>query len=344
MTPKTAVRSVECVLESGLAHHTLEVRWHAGEPLVVGVGYYREVMKLLRESVAISASSTTLRHTLQTNGSLIDDDWCSLFLEENIEVGISIDGPAHLHDRNRRTKSGRGTHEATIGAINLLRKRGIPFTIIAVLTIDSLGRADELYEYFAGLGATQVGFNVEETEVRNEQSSLSVPCAADGLQRFLHRFYELARDGRVRCREFEEMKDSILSSEEMKSSLMTAPGAIVCVGWNGDVTGFSPELLGHMHPQYGSFLFGNVHQNMLLEMLRSPTFLLMHNDIQQGVLNCQAECRYFPLCGGGAPSNKLGENGAFQSTSTLYCTFRYKATADIVLYGLEAELGIRRVD
>src|SRR5208282_4237438 len=107
--------------------------------------------------------------------------------------------------------------------------------------IDSLDRVDEFYEFFASLQATQVGFNVEEAEGLNEKSSLNVPSAAERLRKVLERFYALARDGRVRCREFEEMREAILLSGEPRTNWMTVPGAILCVGWNGDVTGFSPE-------------------------------------------------------------------------------------------------------
>ncbi len=338
MPPETAIRAVTRVLESGLAHREVEIRWHAGEPLVVGTHYYRDVLSRLR---SVDHDGTSLHHSLQTNGTLIDDDWCHLFKDENIAVGLSIDGPEDLHDRNRRTRSGRGTHQAAVRAAELLRKRGVPFTVIAVLTIDSLERVDELYDFFAGIGATQVGLNVEESETRNERSSLDVPHVADRLQSFLRRFYELASDGRLRCREFEEMKRSILTAGDIQASLMTIPGAILCVGWNGDVTGFSPELLGHHHPRYGSFLYGNVNRDTLSDMFHSLPFLQMSEDIQDGVQACKTECRYFPLCGGGAPSNKLGENGSFQSTSTIYCTFRYKATANIVLSGLEAEFRVK---
>jgi uncharacterized protein len=339
MSPETAIRSVQSVFESGLADRELEIRWHAGEPMVVGLDFYRDVIRRLRDIVP---SGVRVRHTIQTNGTLIDANWCRLFQDEDIEVGLSVDGPADLHDRNRRTRSGRPTHEATLRGIGLLRAHEVPFTIIAVLTIDSLDRVDEIYEFFATLQPTRVGFNVEEAEGLNEQSSLNVPGATARLRTFLERFYDLARDGRVRCREFEEIREAILSSEEQTTNWMTVPGAILCVGWNGDVTGFSPELLGQHHPRYGSFTFGNVNSDSLSKMLHSPRFIKMRDDIQSGVRSCKSECCYFSLCGGGAPSNKLGENGSFQSTSTSYCMFRYKMTADVVLSGLESELKLKR--
>ncbi len=335
MSVETAIAAHRRVFESGLVDRELEVRWHAGEPLIVGREFYREVR---RRQLDVVPAEVRVRNSLQTNGTLVDAAWCRFFRDEGFEVGVSIDGPADLHDRHRRSRNGRFTHAETIHAIELLHKHEMPFTIIAVLTIDSLDRADELYEYFAELRPAQVGFNIEEAEGMNEQSSLGVPGTTQRLQRFLERFWERARDGRVRCREFEETRHAIISSGGRLNNPMVAPGAIICVGWDGAVTGFSPELLGYNHPRYGTFTFGNVHQQSLREMFRSATFARMQNDIAIGVAACQSECPYFSLCGGGAPSNKLAENGRFESTATQYCTFRYQITAEIVLRGMEWEL------
>ena len=195
----------------------------------------------------------------------------------------------------------------------------MPFSVIAVLTIPALDRADELYEFFADLQATQVGFNLEETEGVNRSSVLDAPDILPRFRRFLQRFRDLSRDGRVCSREFDEMRAAILYGRGDRGNRMTTPGCLLCVAWNGDVTGFSPELQGLSHPSYESFVFGNVVEHSLSEMIRSYTFRKVANDIAEGVQACRAECQYFSLCGGGSPSNKLGETGSFRSTTTLHC-------------------------
>ncbi len=336
MTPELAALALQRVFDSGWADEVLEVRWHAGEPLVVGPAFYRDTLALVRPSIP---SGIRLRHTIQTNGTLVDAEWCQFFRDEGFEVGLSIDGPVDLHDRNRVMRSGRPTHHAALRAADLLRENGVAFSVIAVLTRDSLDRVDEIYEFFAALGPTRVGFNSEEIEGINDSSSLKVPGIVGRLRRFLERFQELSHDGRVRCRELEEMRGAILHGKGNRPNWMTTPGSLLCVAWNGDLTGFSPELQGIQHPTYGSFVFGNVKTHSLEESLNSESFRRMANDISLGVAACQQECQYFGLCGGGAPSNKLAENGSFISTSTLYCTFRYKEVAEVVLATLEAEIG-----
>ena len=238
-------------------------------------------------------------------------------------------------------RSGRPTHAAVLEAADLLRENGVAFSVIAVLTRDSLDRVDELYEFFAALRPTRVGFNSEEIEGINDSSSLKVPGIVGHLRKFLERFQELSRDGRVRCRELEEMRGAILNGVGTRPNWMTTPGSLLCVAWNGDLTGFSPELQGTHHPTYGSFVFGNVKTHSLEQSINSEAFRRIAGDISLGVQACKEECHYFALCGGGAPSNKLAENGSFISTSTLYCTFRYKQVAEVVLAQLESEIATR---
>ena len=335
MAPATAVLALRRVFESGRADRELEVRWHAGEPLTVGPDFYRQALAGMRPLVP---AGVRVRHTLQTNGTLVDEAWCHIFRDEDIEVGLSIDGPAFLHDLNRRTRSGRPTHAAVLRAATLLREAEVPFTVIAVLTDTSLDYADELYEFFADLHPTRVGFNLEETEGVHRSAALDVPDVVIRFRAFLQRFHALARDGRVRSREIDDMRAAILLGRGDRGNRMTNPGSLLSVDWQGNVSGFSPELQGIGHSEYGAFVFGNVAEHSLEDISRSEAFRRVAGDIAAGVQQCRATCRYFPLCGGGSPSNKLGENGTFRSASTLHCTVHVKEVVDVVLGAVEEEL------
>jgi uncharacterized protein len=335
MRPETAVLALRRVLESGRADREVEVRWHAGEPLTMPQGFYREALAGMRSLVP---AAVRLRQTLQTNGTLVNAGWCELFREEGIEVGLSIDGPAFLHDRNRRTRSGGPTHTDAVRAVALLRESGVPFSVIAVLTDVSLDFPEEIYEFFAELRPTRVGFNLEETEGVHHSATFDVPDAIARFRAFLRRFHALCRDGRVRSREFDEMRAAILFGRGDRGNRMVNPGCLLCVDWQGNVSGFSPELLGIENSAYDSFLFGNVAEHSLADMVQSRAFRAMAADIGAGVQACKATCRYFPLCGGGEPSNKLGETGSFRSTATLHCTANVKEVVEVVLRGVEEEL------
>lgn len=334
MAPETAVLALRRVFESGVAARELECRWHAGEPLVVPREFYREALSGIR---AVTPPGVRVRHTLQTNGVLVDGRWCRLFRDERVEVGLSVDGPAFLHDRERRTRSGRGTHAAAMRAADLLRAHDVPFTVIAVLTDYSLDFPDEIYEFFADLGPTAVGFNLEETEGIHRSGALDVPDVLARYRGFMRRFYELQRDGRVLSREFADMRAAILFGRGDRGNRMTRPGGLLSVTWRGEVSGFSPELADLAHPSYGTFVFGNVREHGLAQIAESSAFRRIADEIAEGVAACGAVCEYFALCGGGSPSNKLGENGSFRGTATLHCRARVMEVAEIVLGAIERE-------
>jgi len=98
-----------------------------------------------------------------------------------------------------------------------------------------------------------------------------------------------------------------------------------------NVSSFSPELLGLKNPAYGDFLLGNINTRSLAEIYQACLDSALHRDIQAGVAACNAACEYFSVCGGGAPVNKLFENGSFASTKTSYCTLTQIVPTDLIL-------------
>ena len=121
----------------------------------------------------------------------------------------------------------------------------------------------------------------------------------------------------------------------------TTPFAIVSVDWKGNVSTFSPELLGLAHDRYGDFTLGNVCTDSGESVLASPRFAALRRDITEGVERCRQTCAYFRYCGGGAPVNKLAENGSFASTETLFCRLNRQAMLDVVLDRIQASLSKR---
>ncbi len=114
-----------------------------------------------------------------------------------------------------------------------------------------------------------------------------------------------------------------------------APFGMLNVACNGDVSSFSPELLGLRNEEYSDFIIGNVHTHSLAEMARSAPMQRMSHDIARGVEACRLSCGYFSVCGGGAPINKLTENGSFASERTRYCELTQMVPTDLILDALE---------
>lgn len=109
------------------------------------------------------------------------------------------------------------------------------------------------------------------------------------------------------------------------------PFGMMNVDCHGNVSSFSPELLGQTNGAYGDFIVGNINTDSLEAMLRSGVMNAMARDIAAGVDACRKDCEYFSVCGGGAPVNKLAENGSFSGTRTSFCSLTQMVPVDLIL-------------
>ncbi len=329
---QSTVRNLfEKLFASGWANQAVNVIWHAGEPLVAPIAFYREAFEMIE---SLRPADIGIMHSFQSNGMLLTPAWCDFIQEWNVDIGISIDGPRHLHDRHRVTRSGRGTFDKTIAGLRLLRERGMPFHTISVLSRDSLGAADEMYEFFVAQGIDHVCFNVEELEGQHVSDMLGVEDVRTRFRAFLTRFWQLARaSDKVKfVREVDTMISAVFRSNAAPfRNQQVEPLAMLNVDCLGNVSTFSPELLGYKQAEFNDFIIGNINTDSMEQIRDSQWLAAMQRDIDAGVAACRASCEYFSICGGGAPMNKLSENGSFNSTKTVFCSLIQMATADVVL-------------
>ena len=116
---------------------------------------------------------------------------------------------------------------------------------------------------------------------------------------------------------------------------LVEPFAVTSMDHAGNLSTFSPELLGLKNAAYGDFLIGNVNRDTLADLEKSPNLARMHADIEAGVALCRESCEYFSVCGGGEPVNKLAENGTFVSTETAFCRLTKMRATDLVLDAID---------
>lgn len=321
----------EKIFASGWTGEGLTVIWHAGEPLVVPVSFYETAFAAIEK---IRPAALQLRHSFQTNGMLITPEWCDLFKKWDVGVGVSIDGPKHLHDAHRVTRSGRGTFDKTLAGIRLLKREQVPFHVISVLSQPALNSPREMLDFFLSEGIEDICFNVEESEGAHVSDLFAAHDAQELFKRFLSEFWKLSRQsGRIRfVREVDGMLPRIFRPEQSAMrNAQVEPFGMMNVDCHGNVSSFSPELLGLKNGEYADFIVGNIRTNSLEEMHRSPTMEAMSRDIAAGVAACRENCEYFSVCGGGAPINKLAENGSFSGTRTLFCSLTHMVPVDLIL-------------
>jgi uncharacterized protein len=331
MALSTVKRVFEQVFASGWTRPEVIVLWHAGEPLAAPISFFREAFAIIEE---LRPPVVMVKHSVQTNGTLVNRDWCQLFLASDVGVGVSIDGPRELHDRHRKTRSGRGTFDATMAGIRCLQDNGVPFHALSVLSRESLAMPDELLAFYISAGIDHVCFNVEESEGTYVSELFQSDDLRARYATFLRRFWHRARaSGKIKfVREIDQAMPKVFRPEGLSfPNIQALPLAMLNVDSHGNVSSFSPELLGMKDARYGDFLLGNILRDSLADIYRKCLGSALHRDIQSGVQACARSCEYFSVCGGGSPVNKLFENGSFTGTTTSFCTLINQVPIDLIL-------------
>ena len=324
------------LFSSGWVGEELDVVWHAGEPLVLPVDYYTQAFDAIAR---LTPTTTKIHHSFQTNGMLVDDQWCQFFKMHNASVGVSIDGPEEIHNANRVARSGKATYSETIAGIRCLRRNDVEFSVISVLSSASLGRARELHDFYRAEGITNICFNVEEIEGTNTSSSLLGDDKRIEYENFMRQFWNLnvGSNALSYVREFKDMLRKIVRpAEDIKiDNTLVEPFEHLSVDYEGNYSTFSPEFLGQKNDYYNNFIIGNFWKGSLAENLESEAFKRLNRDVVAGVQLCRTSCEYFPVCGGGSPVNKLYENGTIVSSETMYCRLNVKVIADLAMEIIE---------
>jgi uncharacterized protein len=311
--------------------------WHAGEPLLLPISFYEEAFQIMQQW---NAQNVRVINSFQTNATCITQDWCDFFKrQKNVQIGVSVDGPQPIHDANRVDWAGKGTFARVLRGITLLKENQIPFSVIAVVTKDSVLQPDALWQFFTQVQPARLGLNPEEVAGINTQSSLQTDEDIDAYHMFFQQMIELQAQTSepIVIREAEFLMKSIQRGSLFTRSQSSVPMSIISFDNKGNISTFSPELLTMEHPTYGNFIFGNVFEDSLEDVLKKQKFIEVNEQIQRGVLRCLQSCPYFMFCGGGSPSNKISENGTFDSTETKACRLRTMVTTDAMLEHLEEQ-------
>lgn len=312
----------------------LVVVWHSGEPLATPIEFYEYAFAQMDKS---SPKSITVENWIQTNATLLNQNWCDFIKRRQVKIGVSIDGPEWLHNLNRVDRAGRGTFTNVLRGIELLKRNDIAFSTIGVLSSASLDFAEELWRFYTALGVTSMAFNFEDIEGVHPDSSLRGAACFSRAESFFERLLHLRAEENpgVFIRELDCLLDGARDGAAEIPRIDSIPLSIIGIAWNGDVSTFSPELLGMHNPRYDMFSFGNVATDTLNSVMTNPKLLAVDRDIQAGIKQCRQSCEYFQLCGGGPPSSKLAQNGTFDSTETTACQFRIKTVGKVVFEFLE---------
>jgi uncharacterized protein len=286
------------------------VVWHGGEPLATGRAHL----------AALMAPFTGVEHHIQTNATLIDDAWCGFLQDHGVRVGVSIDGPPDL-TAQRVNRAGQPAYQQIMAGIAALRRHGIPFAALCVVSAPRPGLAARLYAFFLELGCYALGINVEEREGVNTRDTAYHPGSVRAF------WSELTAAWRARptieLREIEwalRYAGAALAGTD-DDLLPRQQDPIPVIAEDGRVVLLSPELAGFTDPRYGDFASGRVPDTPLHEIVAAaaaePAGWIA--EYLAGVEACRASCPYFGFCGGAHAANRYFEHGRFDGTQTDHC-------------------------
>ncbi|PWU56074.1 radical SAM protein [Micromonospora sp. S4605] len=290
--------------------YPVSVVWHGGEPTATPTGLFRDLLAPFEEL----RRAGMVRHEIQTNATLINRQWCELFASHGFEVGVSIDGPGALN-RNRLDRAGTSTDARTLRGMQTLADAGLGYSVICVVTPETIGHAEALVDFFTGLsGCQSVGFNIEEQEGTDR-----APVSDDAAYRFWkHLIARRVGGSPLRIRDVDRLADYLAVTRAGRVD--HAPyEPIPTVSWDGQVVLLSPELLGITEPRYGDFIAGNVLHQPITAMLAGAGDLDYVAEFIAALNDCADHCAFYDFCRGAQAGNRYFEHGTFTARETTYC-------------------------
>lgn len=299
-------RMPDDLLESYIVQHIeattdplISFSWHGGEPTILGIDYFRRIKALQRKH---QPPGRKIMNGIQTNGTLLNEEWCRFFKEENFAVGISLDGPEDMHDHYRLTRDGRSAYERTMHGYNLLQKFGILCEILCVVNAFNVLHPLVLYEYFRQLGSKYITF-IPLVERKNKHSvevyEYSVPSGAFGD--FLCEIFDEWTSGdigQIKIQIFEEAARTAFGQEHTLCIFKKTCGGVPVIEHNGDFYSCD-HYVDHEHR------LGNIREKSLAGLLDHPA----QKSFGQAKLNtlpayCR-KCDVREMCNGECPKNRF---------------------------------------
>lgn len=291
--------------------------WQGGEPTLMGLDFFQKALALEVKY----AGGRPVRNTLQTNGTLLDDRWCSFLARHGFLVGLSLDGPREIHDRYRRGKGAGSTFHKVHGTLRLLQKHGVEFNILASVARETAHHALEVYRFFKSEGISFIQFIpiVERMPGESAQAlglSLGTPPALDRVEEgavtpwtvesealgdfFIDIFDEWVRHdvGKVFVMNFEWTLYAWLGGDGPVCYLAKRCGNSCIVEHNGDVYACD-------HFMYPEYRLGNVCTSDARTLAQSEKQRQWGARKETMLPRQCRECDVFTVCRGGCPKHRF---------------------------------------
>jgi len=314
------------------------IAWQGGEPTLMGIDFFRRSIEVIKKN---ARQGIQVENTLQTNGVLIDDEWCRFIQENNFLVGISIDGPKHLHDVYRKDKKGNSVYSQVINAVRLMQKHHVEFNILCTVNAKNSQFPLEIYRFFRDELKTPYLQFIPIVERKNEngnQEGTSITERSVQPRQYgkflIEIFDEWVRNDVGSM--FVQLFDGVLASyvRGYSSLCIFSPrcGEGVALEHNGDV-----YCCDHfVEPK---FLLGNITKTHILDLVSSEKQRSFGDGKYKTLPNYCSKCEFLFTCYGECPKNRVltspdGEQGLNWLCNGLKDFFAYTKNHMVLLSSL----------
>ncbi len=286
--------------------------WHGGEPLLRKKEFYKKALRLQRK---YAGPNQQIDNSLQTNGTLLTDEWCAFFKEHQFLIGISIDGPEHCHNHFRRYNSGNGSFAGAMRGVELLLRHGVDFNILSVVNSYNARFPEEVYRFFKATGAKFVQFTpVVERQLAARNGLATLASAANSEAQLTPWSVNPLDFGTFLCKIFDEWVRNDVASfyvtlfDSLLANRMGVPpghchwaptcGHAGAIEYNGD-------LYACDHYVFPEYRRGNLATDSLISMMYSNEQLRFGQAKQQLLPAFCRSCEWLTLCNGECPKNRF---------------------------------------
>lgn len=294
--------------------------WHGGETLMLNKSFYVKALELQRKY----AYGRQIDNCIQTNGTLLTDDWCKFFKDNNFLVGISIDGPQHCHDVYRKTRDNRPSFYNVMKGISLLKKHGVEFNVMGVVNDYNVNYPLDFYNFFKSIDCHYIQFAPIVERINGEFAPWNVP--ADKWGDFLIAIFDewVKQDvGNYYVQYFDATLANWVGQTPGVCTMARTCGHAGVMEFNGDV--YSCD-----HFVYPEYRLGNIQNQSLTEMMYSDRQIKFGNDKRDALPTQCKECEFLFACNGECPKNRIiktesGEDGLNYLCKGYYKFFKHVA-------------------
>jgi uncharacterized protein len=311
----TRFRMPEVLLEEYIVQHLeasteeiIQFSWHGGEPTLAGIDYFRKIVELQQKHVP---AGRRIQNGIQTNGTLLNQEWCRFLKKEHFMVGISIDGPQRFHDRYRHSRDHRSMYDRTIQGYFLLRKFGIHTEVLCVVNAFNVAHPIELYRFFRQLEVEYITFLPLVEPLPGSSGKVSERSVPSGLfGEFLCIIFDKWKEydiGKIKIQVFEEAIRTAFSQEHTLCIFKPICGGVPVMEHNGNF--YSCD-----HFVDDTHLLGNILENTVEQMLDSQQQKDFGMYKKISLPSFCLECEVLEMCNGECPKNRImctptGEEG-----------------------------------